>query len=289
MKKIYFFSVLFLLTATNKVYCQQSLTIGEIYDYNINDEFHSRVPNIPPNANRIIVTGKYFSNNNDTVFYSIHYDNYSSQVDYSTNPPHLVYQSFVGNNTISYTNLDSLISLQYYFEPSDSCDSFHDTTYYSSQFCGQAVYEYTTCFGCCFEGEFTSETFGKGLGFVLHYYQNAEILVAEQWEKFYFKKDSIECGTPDTSIILSTSELEYKISSILIYPNPATNQLTIDQQGASGKELTVKIFNPQGQLVYQCAMSNEQLKIDINSYSKGVYFINLTDGEQVVNRKFIKE
>jgi len=76
---------------------------------------------------------------------------------------------------------------------------------------------------------------------------------------------------------------------LTIYPNPASNFITIEKSAVSSKQLAVKIFNTQGQLVYQCAMNNEKLTIDISALSKGIYIINIFDGEKQAHKKIVKE
>jgi hypothetical protein len=55
------------------------------------------------------------------------------------------------------------------------------------------------------------------------------------------------------------------------------------------REGTLEIYNNLGQqiAVKQIASDND-LRIDVSSYSNGVYFLNLTIGEQSKTLKFIK-
>ncbi|MDB4108093.1 T9SS type A sorting domain-containing protein [Flavobacteriaceae bacterium] len=70
-------------------------------------------------------------------------------------------------------------------------------------------------------------------------------------------------------------------NSIIIYPNPVKNMLTIDR-------LVVKdvvIYSILGKAVLK--MSNQNT-IDVSSLSKGVYFIKVSDGINSSTKKFIK-
>lgn len=270
-------------------FCQQIMTVGEVYDYDINDEFHFRALNIPPNAIRNKIIGKYFSVNNDTVFYVRNYNNYSSYVDYTTNPPHLVYSISTGTNTMFYTNLDSLMSSEYFFIPPDSCYSFFDTAYYSTEYCDSLVYEYETCAACCFEGEYTNEIFGKGIGLIWHYYSYPAQGVEEQGELFYYRKAMSECGTPDTNTPVSIIELQNLENKIAIYPNPTHNLLTIEQQSPITSKQSAAIYDLTGKVLLQFSISSQKQTIDISALSSGVYFLTLDDGEQSVNKKIVKQ
>lgn len=72
----------------------------------------------------------------------------------------------------------------------------------------------------------------------------------------------------------------------LLYPNPATNTLTLN---TDLKNAQLKVLNAQGQLVYQSAIINSQSAIDVSQLSPGIYFLSISDGTQVVSKKFVKE
>ena len=79
MKKLLFYTFL-LFTLKGK--CQDTLTIGEVFDFSVNDEFQSS-NSTPgqgsyPNATRMKIIGKWYSAANDTVFYIRYFDNYNS-------------------------------------------------------------------------------------------------------------------------------------------------------------------------------------------------------------------
>jgi uncharacterized protein (TIGR02145 family) len=78
---------------------------------------------------------------------------------------------------------------------------------------------------------------------------------------------------------LSTTDFS---NSIIIYPNPVKNMLTID--GLVVKD--VVIYSVLGKAVLK--MSNQNT-IDVSSLSKGVYFIKVSDGINASTKKFIKE
>lgn len=92
-------------------YCQELLTIGETFDFEIEDKFQyeSFLPEQPPNADRITITGKYYSVNGDTVFYVQYHNSYFSTVIWYPEP-HLEYYFWTRTDTVFYTKLDSCIS-----------------------------------------------------------------------------------------------------------------------------------------------------------------------------------
>lgn len=80
-----------------------------------------------------------------------------------------------------------------------------------------------------------------------------------------------------------------------VYPNPASNQIVIEtaSTNAAGKPHSIKIFNAVGQEVLKSSSdtywNNDQSTIDISSLSSGVYFIQLFDGKNSGQAKFVKE
>ena len=81
------------------------------------------------------------------------------------------------------------------------------------------------------------------------------------------------------------------MSSIKIYPNPATSSANIELDDSYRGEISIKMFNILGQQVYQkFAVKTNKLftkKILWNHLSPGIYFIQLQAGKSVVNKKFI--
>ena len=73
-----------------------------------------------------------------------------------------------------------------------------------------------------------------------------------------------------------------------LYPNPATSTLTIEW-AIGGKQSSLQIHNAQGQLVTLSVVEGPQTTFDISSFSNGIYFLTLSNGEQTVSKKFVKQ
>ena len=266
---------------------QPVMTIRDIYDFSVNDEFHIKSLISPPNCTRIKITGKHFSLTNDTVFYTRTYNNYWSYVD--NNPsPHLVYIFSSGIDSVFYPNLDSLISWYCNVWPVDSCNPFSDITYYSSEFCGIEAYEYNECTGCCFEGFYRNEIYRKGLGITYHNFSNPANFIYEEGKMIYFHKDTIECGIPDTTSPVYVSELLNVKKSISLSPNPASNEVRITGVSYTG---SVEIFTPLGKEVYNSAGSSgsNAETINVSALSSGIYFVRVRTSAGVSTAKFVKQ
>ena len=77
-----------------------------------------------------------------------------------------------------------------------------------------------------------------------------------------------------------------KDDELTMYPNPATNELTIESKMQNAE---IEIRDVLGQMVYSTKAIASSSTIDISMLSKGVYFISLQNGKQTINKKLVKE
>jgi hypothetical protein len=66
-------------------------------------------------------------------------------------------------------------------------------------------------------------------------------------------------------------------ADFLVYPNPASNKISIDFLGLTIEE--VYIYDNQGKMVVSQLTKNGFVQIDISNLSSGVYSINAIDGQ----------
>lgn len=99
-----------------------------------------------------------------------------------------------------------------------------------------------------------------------------------------------------------TSVLNYKLTGIednteivkdlSVYPNPTTDNVTIDFNVATPSNVSVKLMGLNGQLVYTKELGQFVGKfshsVDMSSEAKGVYFLQITTDKDVINKKVIK-
>lgn len=80
----------------------------------------------------------------------------------------------------------------------------------------------------------------------------------------------------------------YKDVSVMVYPNPATNQISIsglpDNFGG-----TITIYNTLGQVQFAEQKSGSQFNVDIAHLKTGMYFMHINgENGQIRTKKFIK-
>ena len=73
---------------------------------------------------------------------------------------------------------------------------------------------------------------------------------------------------------------------VSVYPNPATNQLTIKTEQNAYTSFT--ITNSMGQILLQQPINSAQTNVDIKFLASGLYYISLKGAEGILARKFVK-
>ena len=92
-----------------------------------------------------------------------------------------------------------------------------------------------------------------------------------------------ECaGTPHTIV----DELEALL--VLIYPNPASNSLTVDLGDLTGVNTTIKLYDSSSKLVFE-KQSSSTLLIDVSIYAKGLYTLELSNSDKVLRSQVVIE
>ena len=84
------------------------------------------------------------------------------------------------------------------------------------------------------------------------------------------------------------SVFESEDLSVLIYPNPASNNLTVDLGDLNGINTTIKLYDSVGKKVIE-KQTNTTLMIDVSSFAKGMYSLELSTDEQVLRSQVIVE
>jgi hypothetical protein len=102
---------------------------------------------------------------------------------------------------------------------------------------------------------------------------------------FAFTKEKISTASLDKEGTLE--------SQLVVYPNPASENVSILFDGVPKGDVTVQIMGLNGQVVYQSQhVSNGTLEvknITINSFKSGVYIVNIaTSNQQFIQKLILK-
>lgn len=288
------FALLFILLAL-KGFSQEEITIGQTFDFEVGDiyQYRSSLQGQPENCLTKEIKDKFYSSNNDTVFYQIYRTYYQAVVE-SEPEPHFVYN--FGSDTIieSYTNLNSsifnyIVNLRY-----DSITLNYGTDYsydtiigYSNTFCGIL----SNGFDCSFPASAVEPTyynyrFGKGLGITKMvacdeggaYYPNISD------DLFYYSKGTESCGTMDT---LTSNELNITKNNISVFPNPTQNKVHIVKDNQSPS--IIELYSLSGKLLLKEMYSGNSNSIDLSKYNSGIYILKIISNDKIVTRQIIKK
>jgi hypothetical protein len=77
-------------------------------------------------------------------------------------------------------------------------------------------------------------------------------------------------------------------TSLSLYPNPASNFLTIDMNLLGNSEKRIDVINPNGVIILTKKTNNSKLFIDINDFPDGLYFLNVISCKITYLKKFVK-
>lgn len=91
----------------------------------------------------------------------------------------------------------------------------------------------------------------------------------------------------------SAQGLAAEESNILsVFPNPVANYLTISNLNFINSIISVTVFNVLGkEEIHQDFIlgGEDKIEIDVNSFTNGIYFLQIVNGSEVSRSKFVKE
>jgi hypothetical protein len=80
---------------------------------------------------------------------------------------------------------------------------------------------------------------------------------------------------------------ENEMNTISIFPNPATQDITVSTAGEGSKSITVT--DVSGKVVLAVNTESSSYKINIENLSSGVYHVRVRDGNNSKDAKFVKQ
>lgn len=112
---------------------------------------------------------------------------------------------------------------------------------------------------------------------------------------YYFQvTDSLFCVKSDSAYSIGVTSFEEIFSGntgnniVHIFPNPSAGQFSIlfNKQISDAK---ISVTNIVGQAVFQSAITNLQMEIDMAQQPNGIYFVQVVNEKTVLTRKLIKK
>ena len=261
---------------------QEFMTIGEVFDFEIGDEFQfeGRGLNEPPNADRITIIDKYYSADSSTVFYIRYHDSYYVYIE--NNVAH--YHFWTETDTVYYSDLNTAINQSNYWVSGDTTMvNYILINTWAEVYCDSLTNGYFYTINN-FEPVNYSKLYGKGLGLVRDYYNNPAEYTMFDNELFYYQKNGLGCGIPDSTTV---SILEIKSAdNFNLFPIPTSDFLNIENK-KNLKVESIILTNINGQIIKQYETNVNRL--NLSDLTSGIYFLKIKSEKGVSINKIIIE
>lgn len=150
------------------------------------------------------------------------------------------------------------------------------------------------------DGAITVEvTGGTGNTFTYQWFMEGNLFSEDQnltdleaGEYVLFVTDPSDCMSSDTVVVdMNVGIFENNDEQqIALYPNPTTGEFQLDIQLSIEKSVSVSVFDVTGKTVFtqkEQPILKENLSIDLNGFSDGVYLVRVQVGEDVLMRRVI--
>lgn len=111
-------------------------------------------------------------------------------------------------------------------------------------------------------------------------------------DKMYISDFSTKNLRIISDVVLATNNQVLKKSEVIVYPNPVNNNATIIAELYNDNNYKIVIHDLLGKTIYASDGASENLKIaatiNVENWNKGIYFIKLKIGEEIITKKMIK-
>jgi hypothetical protein len=94
--------------------------------------------------------------------------------------------------------------------------------------------------------------------------------------------------TTDFKINSTLTADSFNDVSLTIYPNPTDSFITVQSSSSHDFDFDVKLYDITGKQLIQTTL-NSRRQLDLNSYSKGVYFLKINYGNTSEIHKIVKQ
>jgi hypothetical protein len=274
--------IIIVLSFSGFAHSQEILTRGEVFDYNVGDEFHhltyrNYFMDDGDRSTKWIVTDKYYSENQDTVFYVADYlriinnydNNYNGELEQWTHEFH-------------FTDLSEELSMQdsVYIDP----DRFNgkEIHHFSEM---QAWQEEET-----FNQNHTINEYVATLGRVRNSFSfwHEQISVGHTSSLvYYYKADTGEEW--GTQLTLSTSELDLE-KKIKVFPNPSKGIFNWELESIENDiPQTLYVYSLEGKKLLHRKLNPAQNSIDLSDLDQGIFILEFQTENGIIRKRIVLE
>ncbi len=95
------------------------------------------------------------------------------------------------------------------------------------------------------------------------------------------------CGC---SALTGINNYSLPVNNLLVYPNPVSDLLHIDYTSASRNNVVIEVLDATGKVLKQTTTNSVKFNsLDISELTKGLYYIKINDGNNIIAQRFIKQ
>lgn len=271
----------FIFIFSINTFAQLTLTVGQVYNYNVGDVFQYNYSpsSTSPTYITDTVISKTISTNLDTVKYL--YKRYSYKLPSCMScPPTITYSTYSNSyhslsSSFSYSNLSncSVSIIAPCVKDTIIANGFCGKKTFKSQWVGVASASVVSVY------TINDANFSEGLGQTYLYIENIGNFDPSYTNMIYYNKSGITCGTYAVGIN------ENVINKFLLFPNPTNSTLKIIDEQNDFKNSIIEIKNNFGQTVMLIPFTDN---IDITNLVTGIYYLSIKGNSNYKPIKVIK-
>jgi hypothetical protein len=91
------------------------------------------------------------------------------------------------------------------------------------------------------------------------------------------------------SLVSSVAEENNNNIALNVFPNPASQSITIDLSNFKQELVSIEISNNLGQIINHSTEKQSNVVVDVSDYVKGLYFVKVNFGDFIAIKKIIIE
>jgi hypothetical protein len=89
--------------------------------------------------------------------------------------------------------------------------------------------------------------------------------------------------------IVKLTEFDFDNSGVIVYPNPTSSAFTVSVDEAIKSKTMIKIYSIMGQLVFEKELTEQNLQINCENWTNGIYLVNLSNNDSSKTFKLVKQ
>ena len=302
-----------------QIFKSTTFTNAQVFDLNVGDEYHFMLNDSPPNTPpghdiyNHTVTTKTTSANGDTIRLRIleHREKQTSTVDFTTNPPTLVFTTTNSSRSLTRTILhpNATFNSDVGFEVTvshDTTSGIYDSIATITKYSKYLPYYNTSTYNDRITINKENQIFSfdslqnswildynmqnlysnyylTGVFYFTNYWNNQSGGggYPEYFSMLYFKKGNETWGTP--RLVTGIEDPIKTEEEIYLYPNPSNDIIQFETFGTSFKE--IHVFDMQGRVIQALPFQNN---LNVSEFENGLYLLKLIGQKKVVDLKFVK-